>query len=132
QDSTRTQIYTIVSSGEGSGAAGAVAPAEPDQAGLSILMFERDGRTVRDNIIASNIFYRNSGFAFGGAAYSIVIDHFRAPVAWPEGDLNGNRIMNNIVLREPGSAGGPAVLHIRRPDQGVNATYTLAQFETIY
>ena len=52
--------------------------------------------------------------------------------AWPEGDLNGNRILNNIVLREPGSAGEPAVLHIRRPDQGVNATYTLAQLETIY
>ena len=131
QDSIRNEIYNNVFYGNGTAAAGAAAPTEPDQAGLAILMFERDDRTVRDNVIASNIFYRNSGFAFGGAVFSIVIDHFRAPVAWPEGDLNGNRILNNIVRREPGSAGEPAVLHIRRPDQGVNATYTLAQFETI-
>ncbi len=111
---------------------GADPPADPNRAGLAILMFEQDGRTVRDNFIAVNIFYRNSGLAVDGAVYSIVIDQFRAPVAWPEGDLNGNRILNNIVLREPGSAGEAAVLHIRRPDEAGNLPYTLAQFQTIY
>ena len=106
-------------------------PAGADRAGLAILMFEQDGRTVRDNLIAYNIFYRNSGFAFGGAIYSIVIDHFLA-VAWPEGTLNGNRILNNIILREPGSAGEISVLRIRRPEEGGNVSYTLAQFDDLH
>jgi parallel beta helix pectate lyase-like protein len=108
------------------------APPGADRAGLAILMFEQDGRTVRDNVVAYNIFYRNSGFRFGDAIYSIVIDHGRAPAPWPEGSLNGNRIMNNSILREPGSAGELAVLHIRQPDQAGNRAYTLAQFETAH
>jgi parallel beta helix pectate lyase-like protein/Big-like domain-containing protein len=106
-------------------------PAGADRAGLAILMFEQDGRTVRDNFIACNIFYRNSGFRFGDAIYSIVFDHFRA-VAWPEGTLNGNRIVNNIILRDPASAGEVAVLRIRRPEDGANVSYTLAQFDDVH
>ena len=138
EDSISNQIYYNVFYGNGTAAAARTVPgdtnppADPNRAGLAILMFEQDGRTVRDNFIAVNIFYRNSGLAVDGAVYSIVIDQFRAPVAWPEGDLNGNRILNNIVLREPGSAGEAAVLHIRRPDEAGNLPYTLAQFQTIY
>ncbi|MBI3029560.1 MAG: right-handed parallel beta-helix repeat-containing protein [Candidatus Rokubacteria bacterium] len=128
QDSIGNQIYHNVFYGNG----GTAAPANAGQAGVAILLFEQDGRTVRDNLIANNVFFRNSGFAFGGAIYSVVIEHFQTPVAWPEGSLNGNRIQNNILLREPGSAGELAVLRIRRPDQGGNVDYTLAQFEALY
>ena len=135
QDSIGNSIYFNVFYGNGvlsDRANAAIAePAGADRAGLAILMFEQDGRTVRDNLIAYNIFYRNSGFAFDGAIYSIVIDHFRA-VAWPEGTLNGNRILNNIILREPSSAGEVSVLRIRRPDEGGNVSYTLAQFDAVY
>ena len=135
QDSIGNSIYFNVFYGNGvlsDRANAAIAePAGADRAGLAILMFEQDGRTVRDNLIAYNIFYRNRGFAFDGGMYSIVIDHFRA-VAWPEGTLNGNRILNNIILREPSSAGEVSVLRIRRPDEGGNVSYTLAQFDAVY
>jgi len=135
QDSIGNAIYFNVFYGNGvlsDRANAAIAePAGADRAGLAILMFEQDGRTVRDNLIAYNIFYRNSGFAFDGAIYSIVIDHFRA-LAWPEGTLNGNRILNNIILREPSSAGEVSVLRIRRPDEGGNVSYTLAQFDAVH
>ncbi len=136
QDSIGNAIYFNVFYGNGvapdqNQATAMAQPAGADRAGLAILMFEQDGRTVRDNVFAYNIFYRNSGFAFGGAVYSIVIDHFQA-AAWPESSLNGNQILNNILLREPGSAGEVAVLHVRRPADGENVSYTLPQFEAVH
>lgn len=128
QDSIGNQIYHNVFYGNG----GTAAPASAAVAGVAILLFEQDGRTVRDNLFANNVFFRNSGFAFGDAVYSIAVDHFNTPVAWPDGSLNGNRLRNNIILREPGSAGERAILHIRRSDQGGNVDYTLPQFEAAY
>jgi hypothetical protein len=48
------------------------------------------------------------------------------------GSLNGNRIENNIVLRQPGAAGAPTVLRIRNPAQGGNLAYTLGAFQQTY
>lgn len=117
QDSIGNQIHHNVFYGNG---------------GAGIFISEKDGRAVRDNLVANNIFFRNRGFALQGARYSIVIEHFHTPEAWPEGSLNGNLLRNNIALREPGSAGELAVLRIRRPDQGANVDYTVAQLEALY
>lgn len=108
QDAIGNQIYHNVFYGNGS---------------YAIWMSEKDGRSVRDNLIANNIFFRNSG------PYTIGIEHYHNPTAWPVGSLNGNRIVNNILLGEPGSAGKSAVLRIRNTSQGENLTYTLAQFQ---
>jgi parallel beta helix pectate lyase-like protein/Big-like domain-containing protein len=135
QDSIDNQIYHNVFYANGTaaaanGAAGIAAGA--GQSGVGVLIFEQDGRTVRDNLIANNVFFRNRGFPFDGVIYSVVIDHFSAPTAWPEGSLNGNRIWSNILLREPGSEGTLAILRVRGPNQGGNVGYTLAQFEALY
>lgn len=114
QDAIGNQIYHNVFYGGGNAA---------------IWIFEKNGRSVRDNLIASNIFFRNAGFASGDKRYMIAIEHFHNPTAWPEGSLNGNRFANNIVLRQPGAAGGPMMLRIRNPGQGSNLTYTLAQLQ---
>src|SRR5437764_457476 len=86
---------------------------------------ESDGRSVRDNLIANNIFFRNNGFQQSGQFYTITITHYGNPTSWPVGSLNGNRIQNNIVLRQPGSAGEVTVLRIRDGSQGGNLSYTL-------
>src|SRR5438067_1944573 len=93
---------------------------------------ESDGRSVRDNLIANNIFFRNNGFQQSGQFYTITITHYGNPTSWPVGSLNGNRIQNNIVLRQPGSAGEVTVLRIRDGSQGGNLSYTLAAFEQTY
>src|SRR5437764_1082131 len=98
----------------------------------AIALREWDGRSVRDNLVANNIFFRNAGFAFEGNVYTITINHYGNPTAWPVGSLNGNRIENNIFLRQPGSAGEPMVLRIREPAQGGNLSYTLAGFQQTY
>ncbi len=127
QDSIGNQIYHNVFYGNGTAAGGGT-----EQAGVAVLVFEKDGRAVRDNVLANNVFFRNRGFAFAGAVYSVVIEHFHTPAAWPEGSLNGNRFSHNIFLREPGAAGEPSVLRIRRADQGGNLNYTLAQLEAVH
>jgi hypothetical protein len=91
-----------------------------------------DGRSVRDNFIANNIFFRNNGFAWEGNTYAITINHYDNPTAWPVGSLNGNVIENNIVLRQPGAAGVPTVLRIRNPAQGGNLAQTLGAFQQTY
>ncbi len=90
---------------------------------------EKDSRSVRDNLIANNIFFRNGGFPLDGRRYTIGIEHYGNPTAWPPGSLNGNRLTNNILLRQPGTAGEPMALHIRTPGQGGNLTFTLAQLQ---
>jgi parallel beta helix pectate lyase-like protein/Big-like domain-containing protein len=129
QDSIENQIYHNVFYANGT--TDRVA-ADAGQAGLGVLILERDGRAVRANLIANNVFFRNRGFPFDGVIYSIVVDHFYAPAAWPEGSLNGNQIRSNLLLREPGSMGEVAILRVRGPDQGGNSGYTLAQFEALY
>jgi len=93
---------------------------------------EANDRSVRDNFIANNIFFRNDGFAYESNNYAITINHFGTSTAWPVGSLNGNRIENNIVLRQPGAAGSPMVLRIRNPAQGGNLAYTLGAFQQTY
>ena len=93
---------------------------------------ESDGRSVRDNFIANNIFFRNNGFAWEGNTYAITINHYGNSTAWPVGSLNGNRIENNIVLGQPGATGMPDVLRIRNPAQGGNLAQTLAAFQQTY
>jgi parallel beta helix pectate lyase-like protein len=93
---------------------------------------EKDGRTVRDNLIANNIFFRNGGFPLNGQIYSIGIEHYQNPTAWPVGSLNGNRLVNNIFLRQPGAAGEPMVLRIRSDVLGGNLAYTLARFQATH
>src|SRR5438093_5150915 len=82
-------------------------------------------RTLTQNVIENNIFFRNGGFQYQGNTYTITINHYDNGSAWPEGNLNGNVIKNNIFLRQPGSAGTPLVLHIRNAAQGGNVSYTL-------
>jgi parallel beta helix pectate lyase-like protein len=98
----------------------------------ALQLVESDGRAVRDNVIVNNILFRNDGFAFGGNNYAITINHYGTSTAWPVGSLNGNRIQNNIVLRQPGTAGTPTVLRIRNAAQGGNLAYTLAAFQQAY
>jgi Big-like domain-containing protein len=98
----------------------------------ALQLVESDGRAVRDNVIVNNIFFRNDGFAFGGQNYAITINHYGTSTAWPLGSLNGNRIRNNIVLRQPGAPGTPTVLRIRNGAQGGNVAYTLAAFQQTY
>src|SRR2546421_2924333 len=98
----------------------------------AIHLRESDGRSVRDNLIANNIFFRNKGFISGGNDYAITITHYGNPTSWPVGSLNGNRIQNNIILRQPGSAGEVTVLRIRDGSQGGNLSYTLAAFQQTY
>ena len=87
---------------------------------------------MRDNLIANNIIFRNDGFAWNGATYTIGIEHYQNPTAWPVGSLNGNRFVSNIVLRQPGTAGEPLVLRIRSHDLGGNLSYTLTQFQATH
>ncbi len=117
QDSIGNRIYHNVFYGNGT---------------YGLFVSEKNGRTVRDNLIVNNIFFRNHGFALDGRTYTIGIEHYHSPTAWPVGSLNGNRIENNILLREPGTAGEPLVLRIRNADQGGNLTYTLAQFQAAH
>jgi Big-like domain-containing protein/parallel beta helix pectate lyase-like protein len=98
----------------------------------AIHLRESHGRSVRDNLIANNIFFRNAGFAFGGHTYTITITHYGNPTAWPVGNLNGNRIESNLLLRQPGTAGEVMVLRIRDAGQGGNLSYTLGQFQATY
>src|SRR5437773_1397783 len=42
----------------------------------AIALREWDGRSVRDNLVANNIFFRNAGFAFEGNVYTITINHY--------------------------------------------------------
>lgn len=98
--------------------------------GLQVV--EKDGRSVRDNLIANNIFFRNGGSRPDERTPTITIDHYHAPTAWPVGSLNGNRLANNVILRQPGRAGEPAVLRVRSTGQGGNLTFTLAQFQAIH
>ncbi|MBI3029525.1 MAG: right-handed parallel beta-helix repeat-containing protein [Candidatus Rokubacteria bacterium] len=95
-------------------------------------MSEKGGRRVTNNVIENNIFFRNAGFPLGSQTYTIGIEHYSNPTAWPVGSLNGNRIQNNILLRQPGSAGEPMVLRIRNASQGGNLTYTLSAFQQTY
>jgi len=90
-----------------------------------------NGRTITQNVIENNIFFRNGGFQYQGNTYTITINHYDNGSAWPEGNLNGNVIKNNIFLRQPGSAGTPLVLHIRNSAQGGNVSYTLPGFQQI-
>ncbi|OLB92267.1 MAG: hypothetical protein AUI15_21385 [Actinobacteria bacterium 13_2_20CM_2_66_6] len=114
QDSVGNRIYNNVFYGNGT---------------YGLFVSERHGRTVRDNLIANNIFFRNRGVAVDGRTYTIGIEHQHNPTAWPVGSLNGNRIENNMILRQPGAAGEPLVLRIRNAGQGGNLAYTLAQFQ---
>ena len=114
QDSVGNRIYNNVFYGNGT---------------YGLFVSERHGRTVRDNLIANNIFFRNRGVAVDGRTYTIGIEHQHNPTAWPVGSLNGNRIENNMILRQPGAAGEPLVLRIRTAGQGGNLAYTLAQFQ---
>jgi Big-like domain-containing protein/parallel beta helix pectate lyase-like protein len=98
----------------------------------AINITEANDRSVRDNVIANNIFFRNDGFAYQGNNYAITINHYGNSTAWPLGSLNGNRIENNIVLRRPGVVGAPTVLRIRNPAQGGNVAQTLAAFQQTY
>jgi parallel beta helix pectate lyase-like protein len=98
----------------------------------AIHLRESNGRSVRDNFIANNIFFRNDGLAFGGNHYAITITHYGNPTAWPVGSLNGNRFEHNIFLRQPGTAGEPMVLRIRSAGHGGNLTYTLARFQATH
>ena len=93
---------------------------------------EANGRSVRDNFITNNIFFRNGGFAYAGNTYAITINHYGTSTAWPVGSLNGNRIENNIVQRQPGAASAPTVLRIRNPAQGGNLPQTLTAFQQMY
>src|SRR5207253_2830985 len=93
---------------------------------------ESDGRSVRDNLIVNNIFFRNPGLQLSGQSYTITITHYGNPTSWPVGNLNGNRIQNNIFLRQPGSTGEATVLRIRDASQGGNLSYTLAAFQQTY
>ena len=124
QDAIGNQIYHNVFYGS-------LANGSTGQAS-SIWIFEKDSRSVANNLIANNIFYRNAGFAFGGSTYTIGIDHYNNPTAWPAGSLNGNQIKNNIVLRQPGTAGEVSVLRIRNASQGGNLSYTLPQFQATH
>src|SRR5947207_4405807 len=93
---------------------------------------ESSGRSVRDNLIANNIFFRNAGWTFGSDSYTITINHYDNSSAWPVGSLNGNVIKNNIFLRQPGSAGTTMLLRIRNGGQGGNLSYTLPGFQQTY
>ncbi|OLC12933.1 MAG: hypothetical protein AUH29_14800, partial [Candidatus Rokubacteria bacterium 13_1_40CM_69_27] len=97
-----------------------------------LLIQEEDGLAVQNNLIANNIFFRNGGFPFGGNVYTIRIDQYNNPTAWPVGSLNGNVIENNIVLRQPGSAGEGSVIRVRNTSQGGNLDYTLGAFQATY
>jgi parallel beta helix pectate lyase-like protein len=117
QDAIGNQIYHNVLYGNGT---------------YGLFVSEKHGRAVRDNLIANNIMFRNGGFAWNGGTYTIGIEHYENPTAWPVGSLNGNRFVSNIVLRQPGTAGEPLVLRIRKHDLGGNLTYTLAQFQATH
>ena len=117
QDAIGNQIYHNVLYGNGS---------------YGLFISEKHGRAVRDNLIANNIIFRNDGFAWNGATYTIGIEHYQNPTAWPVGSLNGNRFVSNIVLRQPGTAGEPLVLRIRSHDLGGNLSYTLKQFQATH
>ncbi|PYM36070.1 MAG: hypothetical protein DME15_04920 [Candidatus Rokuibacteriota bacterium] len=117
QDSIGNRIYHNVFYGNGT---------------YGLWISEKHARTVRDNLIANNIFFRNGGFPFNGQIYSIGIEHYQNPTAWPVGSLNGNRLANNIFLRQPGAAGEPMVLRIRSDVLGGNLAYTLARFQAIH
>jgi parallel beta helix pectate lyase-like protein len=117
QDSIGNRIYHNVFYGNGT---------------YALWISEKHARTVRDNLIANNIFFRNGGFPLDGHVYSIGIEHYQNPTAWPVGSLNGNRLANNIVLRQPGTAGEPMVLRIRSDALGGNLTYTLTQLQATH
>jgi hypothetical protein len=117
QDSIANQVYHNVSYGNG-------------QYGLHL--FEQNGRSVRDNLIINNIFFRNAGLLFEGDRYTIVIDQYNTSTPWPVGSFNGNQLKNNIILRQPGAAGERLLLRIRTEAQGGNLKYTLAQFEAAH
>jgi parallel beta helix pectate lyase-like protein len=117
QDSIGNRIYHNVFYGNGT---------------YGLWISEKHGRTVRDNLIANNIFFRNRGFTLDGRTYTVGIEHYHNPTAWPVGGLNGNRIENNILLRQPGAAGEPMVLRIRSDVLGGNLAYTLARFQATH
>ena len=117
QESIGNQIYHNVFYGNGG-------------PGLSIS--EKDGLAVHNNLIANNIFFRNGGFPYEGNIYTIKIEHYHNPTAWPVGSLNGNVIENNIFLRQPGSAGKKSVIRVRNTTQGGNLSYTLREFQATY
>src|SRR3989442_15775336 len=98
--------------------------------GLSIS--EKDGLAVQNNLIANNIFFRNGGFPYEGNIYTIKIEHYHNPTAWPVGSLNGNVIENNIFLRQPGSAGKKSVILVRNTTQGGKLSYTLSEVQATY
>ena len=98
--------------------------------GLSIS--EKNGLAVQNNRIANNIFFRNGGFPYEGNIYTIKIDQYHNPTAWPVGSLNGNVIENNMLLRQPGSAGEKSLIRVRNTAPGGNLYYTLREFQETY
>ncbi|MBI2524691.1 MAG: right-handed parallel beta-helix repeat-containing protein [Candidatus Rokubacteria bacterium] len=105
--------------------------------GAGLYVFEKRGARVTETLIANNIFYRNGGAPPGpaGGSYTWLIDQYHTPAEyfWPEGSLNGNRITNNLVLREPGRTGELAVGRTRSAElRGGWLSYTLRDFERRY
>jgi chitodextrinase len=92
----------------------------------TIHISEKNGLKVRDNYIANNIFFRNRGGILGGAYYTIAI----YDCGWGS-DFNGNRIENNILLRQPGTVGETMTAFIRQCG-GSNLFYTLSQLQNTY
>jgi Right handed beta helix region len=88
-----------------------------------ILIFEKHGRSVRDNLFANNILVR------AGGPHVLEIEHYHSPTSWPVGNLNGNQFLNNLFRVGVGAA---SVLRIRNTSQGGNLTYALPQFETVH
>lgn len=117
QDAIGNQIYHNVVYGNGA---------------WGLVLAEKNGRKVRDNLIANNVFLDNGGYTYSGRVYTIGIDQYHNPTAWPVGSLEGNQIRNNVFRRRRGFAGETLVLRIRNPRHGDNLDYTLTKFEETY
>ncbi len=95
-----------------------------------LFIYDATGSRVQDNLIANNIFFKNGGFSSDGRLYTININLYDSPSGWPAGSLNGNKIQNNVVLRQSGSAGEQSVLFIRNTASGGDLSLTVAQFQS--
>ena len=113
-----------------------------DGYGYAFILKQLQGRQVKDNIIAQNRIFRNSGYKYYDL-YQFYVDlHADVGVGWSVGSLNGNQIYRNAILRSGGFLSpltkGEKLLLISRPwaatgnTTNPNLWYTLAEMEKTF